>query len=89
MQITYSYVKTFALRQLKVAQSMFNHNPNSIHWNVLTRSMLVHQQTQLLAKDANRQHLLDRLETLPLGQWDEAIVRHATGMSVTEVLFPA
>ena len=86
MQITYPNVKTIVLRELKAAQAIFNTNPNSINWEVLTRAMLVHQQIQSLRKDANIQHLLDRLEPLPLGKWGDAIVHHATGMSVRDIL---
>lgn len=89
MQLTYDIVKTTVLNQLKVAQRQFNKNPNSTHWQVLTTMMLTHQQIIALRRDNNLHYLIERLEGHSLGDWPEAIVRHATGLSVRDVLAPS
>ncbi len=90
MKITLSYVQSFALSALKTAQRDFNKHPNSTNFDLLSRAMLAHQQAQYLKRtlrsDANVQLLLDRLSTLPLGDWSDAIVKAATGMTCRDIL---
>jgi hypothetical protein len=87
--LTYSSLQAFALNQLKDSQKAFNKNPNSANWQAATEAMLVHQQVTALRKDQNLHCLLERLSSLPLLLWAEAIVRHATGLSVRDVLTAA
>ena len=90
MQITLSYVQSFALSALKTAQREFNKNPNSINWEVLTRAMLTHQQAQCVARNLRSQDnidlLLEKLTALPLSDWPETIVKTASGHTIREVL---
>lgn len=79
-------LQQYTLNTLKQAQKAFNKNPTSLNWYLLTRIMLTHQQAHLLRKDANVQHLLDRLAELPVGEWNEAIVQHALGMRIDQAL---
>lgn len=84
--ITLEELQKHTLNILKQHQKAFNKNPTSLNWYVLTRSMLTHQQAHLLRKDANVQHLLERLPNVAMGQWDEAIVQHALGMRIDQAL---
>lgn len=84
--ITYTYLKAHALSMLKVAQKDFNKNPNSANWSVLTRCMLVHQQVIALRTDGNIGHLCERLDKTAPADWPESIVRHATGLTVQDIL---
>ena len=86
MQINYTFLKAHALSMLKQAQKDFNKNPNSTNWTVLTTAMLVHQQVTALRIDRNIGNLCERLSTRPFGDWPEAIVSHATGMTVRDIL---
>jgi hypothetical protein len=89
IMLTYSSLQTFALNQLKGSQKAFNKNPNSSNWEAVTQAMLVHQQVTALKNDRNLHHLLERLSGLPLLLWAEAVVRHATGLSVRDILVPS
>jgi hypothetical protein len=89
IMLTYSSLQTFALNQLKECQKSFNKNPNSSNWEAVTQAMLVHQQVTALKTDRNLHHLLERLSGLPLLLWAEAVVRHATGLSVRDILVPS
>lgn len=84
--ITLKTLQEHTLNTLKQHQKAFNKNPNSLNWHMLTRSMLVYQQAIMLNKDANVQHLLERLPTLTMGEWEQAIVQHALGMSIEQAL---
>jgi hypothetical protein len=86
MTIDYTYLKAHALSALKLAQRQFNKNPNSTNWTLLTHAMLVHQQVTALRIDRNIGHLCERLGRTPLGDWAEVIVRHATGLTVRDIL---
>ena len=86
MQIDYTFLKTHALNNLKLAQKQFMKNPNTINWEVATTAMLVYQQVHSLRNDKNFYVLRERLIGLPLGDWSEAIVRHSTGLSVRDIL---
>lgn len=92
MNVTYDYVKTFALSALKQAQKDFNKNPNTVCWDGLTRAMLVHQQAQsaarVLRSQSNIDLMLEKLTTKPLGEWPETIVKSTTGMTIKDVLTP-
>ena len=84
--LTLEALQNHTLTNLKQAQKGFNKNPNSIQWYCLTRTMLAYQQAMQLGKDANVQHLLDRLPNLTMGEWNEAIVQHSLGMSMRQAL---
>jgi hypothetical protein len=90
MQITLSYVQAFALSMLKNAQKQFNKHPSSTNFVTLNRAMLVHQQAfcvaSVLRSQDNINLMLDKLSALPLGDWPDAIVKSATGMTIDQVL---
>jgi hypothetical protein len=90
VNITYDYVKTFALNALKQAQKDFNKNPNTVYWDGLTRAMLTHQQAQAAARvlrsQSNIDLMLEKLAAKPLGDWPEIIVKSTTGMTIKDVL---
>jgi hypothetical protein len=84
--LTLKALQEHTLNILKQHQKAFNKHPTSINWHLLTRSMLTYQQAVMLNKDANVQHLLERLPTLTMGEWEQAIVQHALGMSIEQAL---
>jgi hypothetical protein len=93
MQITLSYVQSFALSALKTAQREFNKNPSSTNFEVLTRAMVTHQQAQHVARVLRSQDnvdlMLEQLSALPLGDWPDLIVKRATGLTIRDVLTAA
>jgi hypothetical protein len=84
--ITIEELQKHTLNVLKQNQKAFNKNPNSLNWYTLTRAMMVHQQAHGLYKDLTVQALLNRLPNLTMGEWDEAIVQHTTGMRIDQAL---
>jgi hypothetical protein len=91
--ITLPLVQAHCLSMLKQAQKDFNKNPNSAHFDVLTRAMLTHQQAQHVARalrsQSNVDLMLEQLSALPLGEWPELIVKRATGLTIRDVLTAA
>lgn len=93
MTLTLSLVQAHCLSMLKQAQKDFNKNPNSTHFDVLTRAMLTHQQAQHVARVLRSQDnvdlMLEQLSALPLGDWPDLIVKRATGLTIRDVLTAA
>jgi hypothetical protein len=86
---TVKMVQTFAKNQLAFWQKLFAKNPSAMHWKMTTHYMMVFQQAQFLSSPSAatvRDDLLQRLDALPLGEWDEAIVQAVTGCSVSEAI---
>lgn len=86
---TVKMVQDFAKNQLTLWQKNFNKNPNALHWKMLTHYMMVYQQAHYLSSPSAataRDDLLSQLDILPLGNWDETIVRAMTGRKVADVV---
>jgi hypothetical protein len=86
---TVKMVQTYAKNQLVFWQKMFNKMPSAMHWKMTVHFMLVYQQASYLSSPSAatvRDALLKQLDSLPLGAWDEAIVKAMTGFSVAEVI---
>lgn len=87
--VTMDDVRKHAEGQLAETYKLFKQSPSSFYWNRMLRAMLVHQQAHELPKVSNtdgRTKLLVQLETLPRGEWDEAIVKAATRMGINQAL---
>jgi hypothetical protein len=86
MQLTHTYIKSYALSALKRAQAEFNKHPNSRNWCAVTTAMLVHQQVLAVRLAADAERLCDKLTPLTLGEWPAAIVDYTTGQTIKQVL---
>ena len=89
MQVTHTQIKSFALSELKRAQSAFTKHPSSGNWCAVTSAMLVHQQASAVRFASDIERLCDTLTPLTLGEWPAAIVDHTTGMTIKQVLSQA
>ena len=86
---TVKMVQTFAKNQLAFWQKQFNKAPSAMHWKMVVHFMMVYQQANYLTSPSAataRDDLLQRLDALPLGEWDEAIVQAMTGRSVSDAV---
>jgi hypothetical protein len=86
MQLTHTYIKSYALSALKRAQAEFNKHPNSSNWCEVTSAMLVHQQVLAVRLTSDIERLSEMLTPLPLGEWPAAIVNYTTGQTIKQVL---
>ena len=86
---TVKMVQTFAKNQLAFWQKQFNKTPSAMHWKMVVHFMMVYQQANYLTSPSAataRDDLLQRLDALPLGEWDEAIVQAMTGRCVSDAV---
>jgi hypothetical protein len=78
-------IATYALNSMTHTQRQFRKNPSSTNWRMVLRSMLVYQQVTTARIDKQRK-IIDAVTALPMGDWDEAIVQAALGMTISEVI---
>ena len=86
---TVKMVQTFAKNQLAFWQKQFNKTPSAMHWKMVVHFMMVYQQAYCLSDPLRpnvRDELLQKLDALPLGEWDEAIVQAMTGRCVSDAV---
>ena len=73
---------------LAAAHRDFAKNPSATHWDVLTRAAMTYQQIEW----ASRTHTIDReklafkLDSNPLGEWENLICRETLGVGVRTAL---
>ena len=87
-EYTIDDLKGWAKNSLKFAQRNFNVNPSSTRWIVTIRAMFVFQQVDAAMRMPyfDQQALLDSLQGVPYGQWDELISMATTGMNLRDAL---
>ena len=78
-------IATYASNSMTHTQRQFRKNPSSTNWRMVLRSMLVYQQVTTARIDKQRK-IIDAVTPLPMGDWDEAIVQAALGMTISEVI---
>ena len=83
-----AYTVQWAKDSLARAHRAFAKNPSATHWDVLTRAAMTYQQVEW----ASRTHTIDRekldakLDTYPIGEWQDVICRETLGVGVRTAL---
>ena len=79
-------IATYALNSMTHTQRQFRKNPSSTNWRMVLRSMLVYQQVTTARTFDKQGKIINAVTALPMGDWDEAIVQAALGMTISEVI---